>query len=133
MAAFLLDENVPAMLRPALRAAGHDVVDPRELDRRKFPDEALLLEAARAGRVLVTHNRNDFAMLQRAWRSWPPSWGVSPLPAHAGILVLPQPPRATLADMVQAIHALLTGGAPLENSFWRWSTTAGWVEGPPDR
>jgi hypothetical protein len=126
MAAFQLDHNVPAQLRIMLRAAGHDVVDAREQGLERAPDPDVLLDAAQAGRLLVTHNQRHFTVLHRAWCLWPIALDVSPVPTHAGIMLLPQPPRATPADLARAIEAALAGGATLTNQLWRWAPSRGW-------
>jgi hypothetical protein len=129
VAAFQLDHNVSARLRHLLRAAGHDVADAREQGLTRAPDDAVLLEAAEAGRLLVTHNRADFLLLHRAWRRWSAAWAVMPPPTHAGILILPQPPASTPSSQAAAIEAILTGGAaPLTTSLWRWVADGRWVE-----
>ena len=103
MAVFQLDHNVSAQLRPLLRLAGHEVYDAREQGLDRVSDDVLLLEAMRAGRVLVTHNEGDFLLLHAAWRRWPVAWGIVPPPAHAGILLVPQAPQALPTDLAQAI------------------------------
>lgn len=127
MAAFQLDHNVPARLRWLLHAAGHDVISAREQGLDRAPDADLLLAAAAAGRLLVTHNLRDFVMLHRAWRRWPIAWGVAPAPEHSGILVIPQPPHVQPDDLAWAIEALLAGGTPIVNGLWRWVPSTGWA------
>ncbi len=128
MAAFQLDHNVSGRLRSLLRTAGHEVVDAREQGLERASDDALLLEAAQAGRLLVTHNRADFLLLHRAWRRWSVAWGIVPPPTHAGILVVPQPPHVTPAEQARAIEALLADGTVLTTGLWRWRVAGGWVE-----
>jgi hypothetical protein len=52
-----------------------------------------LLNAAQRGLIFVTHNRTDFELLHDAWRLWSTVWNVPP--AHAGILIIRQPPCMT--------------------------------------
>jgi len=130
MAGFQLDQNVPIQLRALLRAGGHDVVDAREQGLTRASDADLLLEAALAGRMMITHDLDDFRLLQRAWRRWPVAWGMSSLPAHAGILIVPQPPRVTPIALARAIEELLVASMPLANRLWRWEPTTGWSVEP---
>jgi hypothetical protein len=131
VAAFQLDHNVPARLRSLLRAAGHDVVDAREQSLARAPDADVLLAAALANRIVITHDLEDYRLLNRAWRRWPVAWGVVPPPAHAGILVLPQPPRVTPVDMARAVETALADVRPLANQLWRWMPRTGWVIDAP--
>lgn len=90
MARFHFDQNVALDIVVMVRHAGHDVVTTGEAGLPDADDDVHLLAAARASRILVTHNRRDFRLLHRAWQRWTRDRGV-PL-GHAGILVIPQPP-----------------------------------------
>ncbi len=90
MARFHFDQNVALDIAVMVRHASQDVVTTGEAGLLDADDAVHLLTAARAGRILVTHNRRDFRLLHRAWQRWTRDWGVSV--GHAGILVIPQPP-----------------------------------------
>ncbi len=90
MARFHFDQNVALDVAVLVRHVGHDVVTTGEAGLLDADDDVHLLAAARAGRILVTHNRRDFRLLHRAWQRWTRDWRV--LMGHAGILIIPQPP-----------------------------------------
>jgi predicted nuclease of predicted toxin-antitoxin system len=73
---FYLDENVSDRMGEALERRGHDVLITRNLRSVGVDDARQLANAARLGRLLVTHNRRDFVLLHRAWRRWSHDWEV---------------------------------------------------------
>jgi hypothetical protein len=102
------------------------VVTARELGLEDADDDVHLLVALQDGRILVTHNGDDFILLHRAWRRWTQFWRVSQ--PHAGILIIPQAPhlsptRAT--DELDRIQAR----AVLANELYEyeWRTSRDWV------
>lgn len=121
---YLDDHNVSLHLAPPLRAVGHDVVMARDLGLTRLTDEAQLLSAVRAGRVLITHNRRDFTLLHDAWLTWPAAFGLA-LPPHPGILVLDPAPHETLSGALDALLAA-TLSAPLANEIFWWHRRDGW-------
>ncbi len=74
MARFQLDQNVSATLALLLRGLGHDVVTTNDAGLLDVDDDVQLLAAAKAARVPITHNREDFRLLHRAWRRWTREW-----------------------------------------------------------
>jgi predicted nuclease of predicted toxin-antitoxin system len=100
----LLDEMLGYRIVEQLEARGHDVasvVADRAL--MSLPDEAVLAEATRLGRVLVTLNVKDFLPLDARWRA-----GGR---AHAGIVLIstrtfPQD-RSFVGAVVTALDKLL--------------------------
>lgn len=84
MASFYFDHDVPRVLGLALQHLGHDSLSTRELGRERSNDAEQLLVAAQTARILVTHNAEDFTLLQQAWRLW-----SVPI-IHASILIIPQ-------------------------------------------
>ena len=131
MASFYLDENVSGHTLPEFVARGHDPLHARTVLAEGTSDHLQLATAVGAGRILVTHNRDDFWLLHRAWRGWPGEWGTTSAPRHAGILILPQPPILDPAQMVEEIDKLLADvGGPdaLANRLFRWLPGEGWVE-----
>jgi len=119
-----LDHNVSLHLASPLRAAGHDVVSARDLNRIRLSDDAQLLSAVRLARILVTHNRRDFLLLHEAWIAWPAALGAA-FPAHRGILVLDAASDRMLATIVSDF---LSAGAyeDLSNSLLWWHGPDGW-------
>ena len=65
MARFLLDHNVSRRLVGELHLLGHDAETARDLGLGRADDDQLLTAATDAGRVLVTHNGQDFRALHR--------------------------------------------------------------------
>ncbi|MFH0899218.1 MAG: DUF5615 family PIN-like protein [Pseudomonadota bacterium] len=59
----LCDENLPGSIAPALREAGIDAVDIRELGLTGADDDRVLALACEEGRVLVTMDLRRFANL----------------------------------------------------------------------
>ncbi len=86
-AKLLMDVMIPPELSEALRAQGYDVLEARNLPPEIYQDDrALLEEAAKEGRVLVTCNYSDpqsnFCLLHEEWREKGKE--------HAGIILIPQ-------------------------------------------
>ncbi len=113
MARFYLDHNVSLHLVPALIALGHDAATARDLGLTGADDDMHLTTASDDGRILVTHDRQDFVLLHRAWHRWSRRWGVTA--AHAGILVIPQAPRLPLPDAARELDR--AAGWPLANEL----------------
>lgn len=121
MADFALDNNVPIDVAPRLKARCHSAITTRDAGLWRAPDDEHLWVAAQAGRIFVTHDEEDFALLHRAWLRW----GV-PIP-HAGIAAVPQGdawPEQRIAD---ELHALVRGFPSLTNVLYRWRQPSGWV------
>lgn len=128
MAAFYLDHDVAVHLADLLRAAGHTVTTARELHTQRASDDTHVLLAASHGWVFVTHNVDDFLLLHGAWRRWTRAWGISPVPQHEGILIMPQGD----ADLnSRALLNVLESGLPLTNELYTWKRDSGWVHVPP--
>jgi hypothetical protein len=126
MAECHVDHNVGRGVVVRLRMRGHTLVTAAELGLERGQDNLHLLEAARQGRVLLTHNLGDFTLLHDAWRRWSVAWGV--IARHAGVIVPPQEwPRDRIAAEV---HAILTDGLPLANELYHWVPGLGWVRRP---
>jgi Domain of unknown function (DUF5615) len=125
-----LDADLDPTFGPLFSTAGHDVLATRQAGRLRAYDEEQLAFAAGLGRVVLTHNRADFLVLQRAWRHWSDIGDVEPEPSHAGILALPQPQHAGLSieQMVVEIDAFLGSGVPLTNLSYEWDTRRGRIQ-----
>jgi len=125
MASFYLDNDLARELATRLRNGGHDVTTVRALGLGRAGDDEHFLRAAQDGRVLVTHNGQDFILRHNAWCRWTASWGVAA--RHAGVLVLPQ---VLPAISESAILTLLNSGHPLANRLYEWIRGRGWAESP---
>ena len=123
MARLYLDHNVSQRLARLLRT-NHDVVSARDLRLTRLTDDAQLLAAVRDDRLLVTHNRGDFALLHDAWLTWPAAFGLA-LPPHPGILLLDPAPHEVLSGVLEAILAA-TPPAELANRIFWWHRHEGW-------
>jgi hypothetical protein len=131
VARLYLDSDVSRWLAPALRAAGHDTTTAHAEGRPGGSDDEQLLFAAQAGRVLLTHNRDDFVLLHGAWRRWPAAWGVA-APAHPGILVLDHRPETELTGAVDAFLGR-AAPVPLVGALYWWRARLGWHHQLADR
>lgn len=111
-----------------LRLRGHSTVRAREIGRERGDDAEHLFIAAHERRVIVTHDRDDFTLLHRAWLRWSAGWHISA--SHSGILIIPQPPRLTVAQSAQEIHALVARqpNPIIANALFVWTTSAGWFD-----
>lgn len=121
MAAFYLDHDVAQDLRNALQSLGHDVVTSQQLGQAAASDPQQLLTAARAGRILVTHNRKDYELLTDAWATWTMPFN------HAGVLVIPQQ-RWTIAETAENIDRFIRSRQPLSDQLYACSPSRAWVK-----
>ena len=96
----------------------------RDIGGARLTDDALLLTSTQAGRVFITHNRDDFRMLHDAWVTWPAAFGMA-FPAHPGILILDQGSVETLARIVIDMLAQLPPERVANGIFW-WHRHDGW-------
>lgn len=93
---FLLDENISRTVSRGLRDAGYDVVHVLDAGYAGKPDEDIIRFARRAGRVIVTHDR-DFGNVLRF-----------PVATHAGVILLRlrnQSPQNTLAHLLRFLRS----------------------------
>ncbi len=124
VADFYLDHNVSSMLGTLLRRRGHSVVSAREIGQERGDDAEHLFIAAQQQRIVVTHDREDFTLLHRAWLRWSAGWHVSA--SHSGILIIPQPPRLTVVQSDRAIDALIAQQPTMISTLFVWTTSMGW-------
>jgi len=125
MTCFFLDADVDESLLVFLKADGHTGMTTKAAGRRRAGDEEQRAFAAIRGCVFVTHNRDDFVLLQRAWRYWSDLWQVSPPPIHPGILVVPQQ-GISLANLATQMNAFVRSPATMENRCHRFILGRGW-------
>jgi Domain of unknown function (DUF5615) len=124
MADCYLDHDIAVEVAGLLRMSSHTVATSRDVRLGRATDDEQLLFAAQRRSILVSHNREDFVLLHDAWRRWTSAWGVTQ--THAGILIVPQPPTVTNAQIAQALDAFLAGGPSLTNELYRWRPASGW-------
>lgn len=102
MARFLIDESLPRAVGRVLVAAGHDVIDARDVGLRGAPDDDVMARAISEARTVVAGD-TDFANTLR----FPPG-------SHAGIVVLRLPnewdPATRATRAAQAISEALQSG-----------------------
>lgn len=120
-ARFYFDENVSERLIPALRDIDHDVALAIRLGQRKPSDSALLLDAARLGRIFITLNGRDFQILHEAWRAWSTAWNGADAARHAGILIMRPGNRAAVPVIVGAIDRFIQDVDTFQHRLFRWS------------
>jgi predicted nuclease of predicted toxin-antitoxin system len=90
----LADENIPAPVVEALRAARHDVAWVRE-DAPRLPDSEVLSRAGRQGRLLVTLDKDYGELVFQ-----------QSMPAPYGIVLLRYEPRSPEALALRLVAAL---------------------------
>ncbi len=117
MAALFLDNDVSVRLAVLLNSEGHDVTTARQERRRSASDAEQLLRASEQGRILVTHNTNDYVLLHDAWLLWSSAWGIEP--HHAGILTIPQSHHVPVDRMARDIDRLLQSGTTVVDRLYR--------------
>ena len=109
-----LDDNIASALLPKLlRKAGHDVQIPSEAGLAGSPDPAHLTRAIRDGRVCLTKDHDDYALLH--------TLQMQAQGKHPGILVVREdndPARdLTPKGIVTAIRKLEAAGVPIANEY----------------
>lgn len=127
MADLLLDQNVSRAYVSSLARRGHDARIARDERLDRADDGAILLYGAEHGWIVVTHNRDDFWLLHRAWHRWAAAWSVTPAPRHAGILVLPQRQHLPYEQLTARIAEFLANRPDCSNEFYEWTVLRGWT------
>lgn len=140
MARFHLDHNVSHQIAELLRTRGHDVLTAWDLGLMFADDDVHLWTAADDNRIVVTHNRDDFRLLHKAWHRWFFLWtaaqignGISAVkPSHSGIIVVPQAPHLSPAAVATEIDALVARVSLVDQFYWYdWQSGRGWMQEPP--
>ncbi len=90
-----LDADVDVKLAAYLRNAGYDCVSAREVGNEALDDEPQLAFATREGRVLLTHNIQDFVSIFERW------WHAGR--NHSGVVVSQQIPLGELQRRVMRL------------------------------
>lgn len=106
----LIDEDSQAKLLVIfLKRAGHDVLTPNEVGLGGFSDDVVLDYARSQGRLVLTHNCDDFEALHEV------------NPNHPGILVIyrdaNRAKNMSFKEIVKAIANLEAANIPLANQF----------------
>ncbi len=98
----LLDVHLSHVVADGLNRRGFDVVAAaREVSLRELDDAALLIEACRRKRGVVTYNIRDFAPLSREWAaSERQHWGIVLI--HARTIA-----QSDLSAQLRALEGLL--------------------------
>jgi hypothetical protein len=111
---YLDDDSVDGVLLRLLRRAGHDVQVPADVGTSGESDPVHLTFAARATRVLLSRNHDDFRELHELV--------YYTAGAHPGILIVcyeNNPSRdLTQKGIVVAIDKLVAANVPIENEFY---------------
>jgi len=129
VARFYLDNDVALALASRLLELGHDAVTARDQGASHAGDYEQLLISTDLDRVLVTHNERHFRDLHSTWRLWLPHFGVRA--QHAGILIIPQPPRTGHIDIAGEVNALTERHSELASSLWLWRAASDWGQIDP--
>jgi hypothetical protein len=115
-----LDECVHGELLDRLRRRGFQVTNAVIEGTFGYTDEQQLAYAARAGLILLTHNKRHFLRLHARWRRQGRS--------HAGIIILPQ--SSLLRREIRAALMLtwidFTQVEP-ESMLWIWNDCQSWL------
>lgn len=97
MAVFLVDEDMPRSTAGALRSAGHEAEDVRDVGLRGHSDDEVFQYAQRHGATLVTQDRGFANVL------------AFPLGTHRGIVVLRVPNELPTSEVNRALLEALEG------------------------
>lgn len=95
-----LDADVDVKLAAKLRGAGYDCVSAREVGNAALDDETQIVFATNEGRVLLTHNIQDFVPIFERW------WHANR--NHPGIVVSQQIPLGELQRRVMRLLDTVT-------------------------
>jgi predicted nuclease of predicted toxin-antitoxin system len=113
MKVYLDDDSADALLVTLLRQAGHDVQVPADVGMTGEYDSVHLIQAVRDGRVLLTHNHDDFQNLHEL---------IMQVQGHyPGVFVVRRDNDPTRdlkpAGMVRAIRSLLAAGVAVRDQL----------------
>jgi len=119
VATFYLDNDCTRLARP-WHALGHTVITTPEQQMETAEDALQLARAAARGWTFVTHNREHFVLLHRAWLAWQ-------LPPHGGLLILVQHQAWPFLRLADEVHRFVLTGRPRPNECWRLRVDGTWV------
>jgi hypothetical protein len=115
------------LVRPLI-AAGHDALATRQAGNHGLADPRQLLFARHHGRIMVTFNDVDYAMLHETLVLWAARGTQSGTPLHAGIALLPSSSRVAPDQLVAALDQLPRFAADFANRCFRWIPATGWED-----
>lgn len=113
------DEDLNGALVRRLRARGYDVLRAIDVKPAGTLDHEHLMVATDTGRLLITHNHDDFWHLHRAWHARARHWSVQPSPMHSGILAVPRKHDLAIDMTADFIDQLVTSEPSLSNTHHR--------------
>jgi hypothetical protein len=116
---FYLDDGVAQQLADELVVLGHTATTSQAEGQKGAHDEVHFWLAAQRGWTVITHNREDFRMLHRAWRLW------SVAITHAGVLIIPQTSTGLAFQAAQTIDLFLRAQPSLVNMLYE-HRPSGW-------
>jgi hypothetical protein len=128
VAELYFDHNVARSTATHLRSRGHQVVTAIDIGLEAAKDDEHFLTAAQHSWIMVTYDREDFILLHDAWRRWLPTFNVEAV--HAGILIIPQPPRWTVERAADELDAFVMRQLSFANTLHLWQSSKGWVRRP---
>lgn len=99
MAGFLIDEDMNVAVAAILRSQGYQAFAVEELGLKGATDDVVLFTGMQRGYLVVTHNIDDFTLLNNAWIHW-----RQPV-EHCGILMVPQKYRFSPGVIAQHVAA----------------------------
>jgi predicted nuclease of predicted toxin-antitoxin system len=126
MADLFLDADIDSVLVAPFEARGHSVQTTAQVSRHNATDIEQLLIATDLGRLLITHDRDDYLLLCRLWRALALRWGVSS-ETHAGVLIVPQAAQLPLPRIVSEIDGLIRSEPSLWGRVFRFDLKWGWM------
>jgi hypothetical protein len=128
VASYYLDEHVGYSLVAPLLALGHDALATRQAGNHGLTDPRQLLFARHHGRIMVSFNDADYAMLHETLILWAAIGTLSGSPLHAGIALLPSSSRVAPDLLITALDELSRSAVDFRNRCFRWVPATGWQE-----
>jgi predicted nuclease of predicted toxin-antitoxin system len=126
MADLFLDADIDAALVSLFEARGHSVQSTAQVSRLNATDIEQLLIATDLGRLLITHDKDDYLLRCRLWRALALRWGVSS-ETHAGVIIVPQAKQLPLPRIVSEIDGLIRSEPSLWGRVFRFDLKWGWM------
>jgi hypothetical protein len=129
VADFFLDADIDDHLVDLLHNRGHSALTTDQASRYNASDDEQLLVATDLNRTLITHDKRDYVLLYRAWRTFAHHWQVEP-GNHAGVLIVPQSQIIPYSTVASEIHSLVRQTPGLRGRIFELNVKWGWVERP---
>jgi predicted nuclease of predicted toxin-antitoxin system len=108
---FYMDHNVQGAVVDALRVRGVDCLTAQEDGATTLNDDSLLARATALGRVLVTHDKDFFAIFETWWTAGRKLTGI----------VQSLPTQITIGQLIEDLHFIAEAAEPeeMQNSLIR--------------